>query len=109
MEQNNNKQDEILQRQYGDNVELRTMEVRAEGESDEMRIVGYAAVFNQETDLGYFREMITPGAFDDVMNDDVRLLLNHDGAPLARTTNGTLSLSVDDEGLRYEGVLSDTT
>jgi HK97 family phage prohead protease/HK97 family phage major capsid protein len=109
MEQQNNKQDEILQRQYGDNVELRTMEVRAEGESDEMRIVGYAAVFNQETDLGYFREMITPGAFDDVMNDDVRLLLNHDGAPLARTTNGTLSLSVDDEGLRYEGVLSDTT
>jgi HK97 family phage prohead protease/HK97 family phage major capsid protein len=109
MEQQNNKQDEILRRQYGENVELRTMEVRAEGESDEMRIVGYAAVFNQETDLGYFREMITPGAFDDVMNDDVRLLLNHDGAPLARTTNGTLSLSVDDEGLRYEGVLSDTT
>jgi len=53
--------------------------------------------------------MISPGAFDDVMNDDVRLLLNHDGAPLARTTNGTLSLSVDDEGLRYEGILSDTT
>ena len=109
MEQQNNKQDEILQRQYGDNVELRTMEVRAEGEGDEMRIVGYAAVFNQETDLGYFREMITPGAFDDVMEDDVRLLLNHDGAPLARTTNGTLTLAVDDEGLMYEAILSDTT
>ena len=108
MEQNN-KQDEIMQRQYGDNVELRTMEVRAEGEGDEMRIVGYAAVFNQETDLGYFREMIAPGAFDDVMEDDVRLLLNHDGAPLARTTNGTLTLAVDDEGLMYEAILSDTT
>ena len=109
MEQQNNKQDEILRRQYGENVELRTMEVRAEGEGDEMRIVGYAAVFNQETDLGYFREMITPGAFDDVMEDDVRLLLNHDGAPLARTTNGTLTLAVDDEGLMYEAILSDTT
>ena len=109
MEQQNNKQDEIMRRQYGENVELRTMEVRAEGEGDEMRIVGYAAVFNQETDLGYFREMITPGAFDDVMEDDVRLLLNHDGAPLARTTNGTLTLAVDDEGLMYEAILSDTT
>jgi len=109
MEQQNNKQDEIMRRQYGENVELRTMEVRAEGEGDEMRIVGYAAVFNQETDLGYFREMITPGAFDDVMEDDVRLLLNHDGAPLARTTNNTLTLAVDDEGLMYEAILSDTT
>ena len=105
----NKNNDPFKRGNYGDDVELRTMEVRAEGEADEMRISGYAAVFNQETDLGFFREQIAPGAFDSVLQNDVRLLLNHDGAPLARTTNETLTLSVDDEGLRYEAVLSDTT
>ena len=102
------KQEAELRKHYGDNVEVRTIEVRAEGADDEMRIQGYAAVFNQETDLGYFREMIKPGAFDEVMEDDVRLLLNHEGAPMARTTNGSLQLAVDDEGLMYEAVLNDT-
>ena len=99
----------LLRGKYSDDVEVRTMEVRAQGDADELRVEGYAAVFNQETNLGFFREQIARGAFEDVMNDDVRLLLNHDGAPLARTTNQTLTLSVDDEGLRYEAILSDTT
>jgi HK97 family phage prohead protease/HK97 family phage major capsid protein len=92
---------------YGDNVELRVMEVRAaEGER---RIEGYAATFNDVTDLGYFREQIAVGAFDGHLADDVRLLINHTGVPLARTTNGTLRLSVDETGLRYEAQLADTT
>ena len=91
---------------YGDNVELRVMEVRAaEGER---RISGYAATFNDVTDLGYFREQIATGAFDGRTDDDVRLLINHTGVPLARTTNGTLQLTVDDNGLRYEAELADT-
>jgi HK97 family phage prohead protease/HK97 family phage major capsid protein len=91
---------------YGDNVELRVMEVRAaEGER---RISGYAATFNDVTDLGYFREQIATGAFDGRTDDDVRLLINHTGVPLARTINGTLRLSVDDDGLRYEAELADT-
>jgi HK97 family phage prohead protease/HK97 family phage major capsid protein len=91
---------------YGDNVELRVMEVRAaEGER---RIEGYAATFNDVTDLGYFREQIAVGAFDGHLADDVRLLINHTGVPLARTTNGTLRLSVDETGLRYEAQLADT-
>jgi hypothetical protein len=91
---------------YGDNVELRVMEVRAaEGER---RISGYAATFNDVTDLGYFREQIATGAFEGRTDDDVRLLINHTGVPLARTTNGTLRLSVDDDGLRYEAELADT-
>ena len=102
------KQEAEIRKHYGEDVEVRTMEVRAAGEPDEMRIQGYAAVFNQETDLGYFREMISPGAFDDVMEDDVRLLLNHDGAPMARTTNGSLTLATDETGLMYEAVLNDT-
>lgn len=96
-----------IRSKYGDNVELRTSEVRAAGD-DTLVIEGYAANFDQTTDLGYFRETIARGAFDDVLEDDVRLLLNHDGAPMARTTNGTLELSVDESGLRYRAALADT-
>ena len=89
--------------QYKD-AEKRTMgtiEVR-EADSDDMVLEGYAAVFNSETDLGHFREVIKPGAFDDVMNNDVRALINHDpNLILGRTENGTLELSTDERGLKY--------
>lgn len=53
--------------------------------------------------FGSFREVIKPGAFDDVLGDDVRALFNHDpNFILGRSSAGTLSLSVDDRGLRYE-------
>ena len=78
-----------------------TIEVR-EADSDDMVLEGYAAVFNSETDLGHFREVIKPGAFDDVMNNDVRALINHDpNLILGRTENGTLELSTDERGLKY--------
>jgi HK97 family phage prohead protease len=107
MEEKNEGQLSELRNKYGENVELRTAEVRAAGD-DSLVIEGYAANFEQRTDLGYFKEEIARGAFDDVMEDDVRLLLNHDGAPMARTTNGTLELSVDDTGLKYRAALADT-
>lgn len=102
------KQESIVRKHYGDDVELRTMEMRA-ADDEVLMVEGYAAVFDQETNLGYFKEKIARGAFSNVMEDDVRLLLNHDGAPLARTTNGTLELSTDDNGLHYRAVLNDTT
>ncbi len=78
-----------------------TIEVR-EADGEEMILEGYAAVFNSETDLGHFREVIKPGAFDDVMTNDVRALINHDpNLVLGRTTNGTLELSQDARGLKY--------
>ena len=107
MDNKENERVEELRKQYGDNVELRTSEVRAAGD-DSLVIEGYAANFDTETDLGYFRETIARGAFDDVLEDDVRLLLNHEGAPMARTTNGTLELSVDENGLKYRAALADT-
>ena len=72
-------------------------------------VKGYAARFNElSDDLGGYREFISPGAFDNVLADaqtDVRALVNHEGVPLARfkggRRNNTLSLSVDDQGLRY--------
>ena len=104
-----------------DSQEIRTItnkEVRTFNVSDiEVRnddgknvVVGYGAVFNSESnDLGNFVEYIAPGAFDGRLEDDVRFLINHDGLPLARTTNNTLRLSVDETGLKYEADMPDTT
>ena len=86
-------------------------EVRAEQRTDEpTRILGYGSVFNSRSEpLWGFREIIKPGAFDDVLNDDVRGLFNHDpNFILGRSAAGTLSLSVDDRGLRYDITAPDT-
>jgi HK97 family phage prohead protease len=94
------------------NIETRTFkaqELRADGES--RRVEGYAAVFGSESEnLGWFTEEIAPGAFDDVMRDDVRALYNHDeNLILARTRSGTLELSLDGKGLRYAFEAPNTT
>ena len=81
------------------------VEVRAE--ADSLTVEGYAAVFNEPTDIGgYFREQIAPGAFKDAIGrDDVVFLINHDGLPLARTRSGTLELTEDERGLKMRSVL----
>jgi HK97 family phage prohead protease/HK97 family phage major capsid protein len=93
--------------QNPDNLEKRAGEIRASKEGDRV-IEGYAAVFNVITEIYGFREKIAPGAFDDCLGDDVRLLLNHEGAPFARTAAGTMKISVDDHGLKYRAELADT-
>jgi HK97 family phage major capsid protein/HK97 family phage prohead protease len=71
---------------------------------------GHAAVFNVlSEDLGGFRERIAPGAFSEVLQDDVRLLVDHKPPPLARTKAGTLRLSQDGRGLAFEADLPSTT
>lgn len=74
-------------------------------DDDPPRIVGHAAVFNQEADIGgWFREMVQPGAFrESIGQDDVRALFNHDpNFVLGRNTSGTLRMSEDDKGLAIE-------
>ena len=85
------------------------VEVR-EAEDGQIRVAGYAAVFDEETDIGgMFREAIAPGAFADAVGrDDVVFLVNHDGLPLARTRSGTLRLKEDDHGLYMEADLDPT-
>lgn len=84
------------------------IEERADGTS---AIVGYAARFHDPSDPGTeFRlspnmvERIAPTAFTDaVKSDDVRALFNHDpNVVLGRSKSGTLKLSVDSRGLKYE-------
>lgn len=90
----------MLQAQH---CELRA--VQSDDQAGAPKIAGYAAVFNQRSDLlgGTFVEIIAPGAFDDVLNQDTRALFNHDPTYLlGRTASGTLRLSVDERGLAYE-------
>lgn len=70
-------------------------------------LAGYASTFNQPYDMGWYTETVAPGAFNRTlgMSPDVRLLVNHDGLPLARTTSGTLTLGTDDRGLTVSAVL----
>jgi len=84
-----------------------TVEYRDAGDGEKRpTIVGYGAVFNSESrNLGGFIETVHPKAFDDVLSSkpDVLGLYNHDkNKLLARSSNGSLKLSVDGYGLRYE-------
>jgi uncharacterized protein len=77
------------------------VELREEGE--DKFIEGYAFVFGAQADLGGFTEEIAVGAADEVMNDDVRGLLNHEpNIVLGRTKSGTMTLALDARGLKYK-------
>ncbi len=80
-------------------------EVRAEETERGHIITGRPIVYNSRTDLGYFDEIIMPGALDNADLTDVRFLVNHDTSkiPLARSRrnngNSTMLLSVDFDGM----------
>lgn len=75
-------------------------------------IEGYAAVFNEETNIGgWFIESIRQGAFRNESLDDVAFLVNHDMNKIAlarsRRNNqaSTLQLNVDEKGLHVRAQL----
>lgn len=80
-------------------------EVRAEETERGHVITGRPIVYNSRTDLGWFDEIIMPGALDKTDLTDVRFLVNHDTSriPLARSRrnngNSTMLLSVDFDGM----------
>lgn len=84
---------------------LENSEIRANAESRDVE--GYALLFNTTSrNLGGFVERIEPSALDGVIeNSDVMAVLNHDNSRgiLARSRfgQGSLTLSVDDRGLKY--------
>jgi len=84
-------------------VRCQVSELRANTES--RTIIGYAAKFEcwSEPIMGWFREKIDRDAFSECDVTDVIMCFNHNvDSILARTTSGTLTLSTDDEGLRFE-------
>lgn len=86
-------------------VAYTNLELRAEGDGN--TLVGYAAVFDSPSEPLPFTEFVRPGAFTKTLNDgaDVRLLIDHEGVPLARTKSGTLVLEEDARGLHVEASL----
>ncbi len=104
---------EINSRSKMKKIERRTytvQDVEARSENGVMTLSGYAAVFNDASLPLPFKERIAPGAFRKTLTElpDVRLLINHEGLPLARTKNGTLNLIEDERGLRFDAQLADT-
>ena len=89
---------------------VRDVEVRQE-EDGTMSLRGYAAVFDEPSVPLPFIETIAPGAFRKTLSEtpDVRLLINHEGLPLARTKNGTMTLIEDDRGLYMDAQIADTS
>jgi HK97 family phage prohead protease len=92
-------------RRWSQPVELRESE---HGQT----LVGYGAVFGKlSQNLGGFVEVIQPRTFAQTITQrDILALVSHDvDRLLGRTSSGTLRLSEDEIGLRYELDLPDTT
>ena len=90
-----------------DNREYRSMEYRIEQNSEESYLVkGYASTFDKyllfsQDGVDYF-EQIDPKAFDEADMSDVVFRVDHEGTVYARTSNGSISLFIDDHGLGQE-------
>lgn len=83
------------------------IEIRAAAAGDGMEFAGYASVTEAPYEMwdffGPYTELVAQGAFAKTLAQpdlDVPLVLQHDSLRrIARTTNGTLQLSEDDQGL----------
>lgn len=95
--------------------ERRMFEENITASKDGRSVSGYAVVFNSESrDLGGFNEIISPTALEGVLEkSDILCLLNHneDKGILARSNkgNGSLTLQIDEKGLRYSFDAPNTT
>jgi HK97 family phage prohead protease len=83
----------------------RTIELRKQSEDPAARLslAGYASTFDTPYEVDGMVETISRSAFDATLRSkpDVFALISHDpGRPIARTTNGSLTLGVDEHGLR---------
>ena len=108
MEKNPKNNIEIEVRSIVSDLQIRQQEDGSKGRT----ITGYAAKFDtwSEPIYGWFVEKIARGAFEKTDISDVIMVFNHDiSGVLARTTSGTLKLSVDETGLRFEFEAPETT
>lgn len=87
------------------------LEVRALADTNEITVSGapiqYAVSYRVVDPWGEFEERIHAGSATELLarGVDCRLLLNHDGLPMARTTAGTMDLWDTDAALRFKAGL----
>ena len=94
-------------------VRFAPIELRTEQENEGAAYIeGYPIVFNQETDMGEWREVIDPSTVsDEKMLRDVALMVGHDfgSIPLAHSRrnngSGTMQLTAADEGVFMRAAL----
>jgi uncharacterized protein len=100
-------EDEVVRR----TVEL-VLEPETRDDNGDLRLRGYAAVFNSPSEDIGFREVLMPGAFRSTLaaaGTDVQLLYQHDPhAILARQSAKNLRVWEDEKGLRFEATLPKT-
>lgn len=96
-------------------LQAQSVKVRAEEEAGKMVVEGYPVVFNKEAFIGPeewgWYEKVAPSAFARADMTDVCLKVDHndDHFILARTRNGSLTLTPDEHGLFMRAELIDTT
>jgi uncharacterized protein len=94
--------------------ETRLADVKFEEQENKMILEGYAITFNQDTMIGDekygFIESIDRNALSDLAMKDVPMKYNHMDSFLiiARTKNKSLTLSIDNIGLKVHAELLDT-
>ncbi len=98
--------------------EIRTAQINSANEEGQLKVRGYAAVFNEPTLIweseysGYkYFETVDRNAFEGADLSDVCFKYNHGDVAmiLARTRNKTLILAADDHGLAIQADIADTS
>lgn len=94
-------------RTFAAKIELRSATL--EGDTAVLRgmPIRYDAEYDVRDMFGTFRETMRPGVLDRVVGKelDCRFLVNHEGLPYARTTNGTLVLTDTPDGVLSEATV----
>ena len=110
----NDKISELLEEKLRSGREFRDMEIRAlEDGADGYIVEGYASTFNDPyllySEPGYsVTEQIDARAFDKTDMSDVIMQYDHEGRVFARMSNGTLSITPDEHGLKIRALLGGT-
>jgi len=100
-----------IDREYR-NMKIETRDVEP-GEEERKIVTGYASTFDEpyklfEWEGGEYWEVVDRSAFDNTDMSDVIMQYDHKGRVFARTKNNTLTVTVDDHGLKIEAYLGGT-
>lgn len=103
----------INEREYRNLINFRALEEDEDNKENAYIVEGYAAVFDEiytlyEDDSFKLDEVVLREAFDGVDLTDSIFQYDHVGRVFARTSNNTLTLSVDDKGLKVSAYLGGT-